>query len=330
IVNLFKTSPYTKILSTRNYTEIDDTVCRYLNEDWTLKPQLRYACARILAGSIWINTQTGSAIIANTVEIYGRTKNFDAHREPFTQKKEQPVPTSIPPPLGCRYKDVWPTTLHSPEGDRLVLGTHTCNILVTSSLRVDDKNHQPSLGGTTVNFKLESALASSSTEIFLDKDSFEEAVQIINSKEATSVSPTNLLFQLRQLKTKFHDSSTFLRCRASGPLTKSHVCQPYTIFTLSSFDGSNRGNGRAASALFKGISDQFLRSETDPRLLLSAVQKLNEDSTGNTHMKDIARKILDLYQGEDAIAITNNYALNVQLEALAKHMSSYITTANAT
>jgi hypothetical protein len=44
-----------------------------------------------------LNSNNGKAIIANTVETYGRTRLVDAHREPFGVKKGIPIPTSLPP-----------------------------------------------------------------------------------------------------------------------------------------------------------------------------------------------------------------------------------------
>jgi hypothetical protein len=95
--HLLAVSPYTAILLKRKYVEIPSSICDLLNEDWTFRPQLRYACAQILAGCIMLNSNNGKAIIANTVEMYGRTRPLDAHREPFGVKKGVPIPTSLPP-----------------------------------------------------------------------------------------------------------------------------------------------------------------------------------------------------------------------------------------
>ncbi|KAL1926630.1 hypothetical protein VTP01DRAFT_5525 [Rhizomucor pusillus] len=51
-----------------------------------------------------------------------------------------------------------------------------------------------------------------------------------------SVTSSNLLDQLRQLTRKFNAPSSYYLCRASGPITKSHQCHPYSMFTLADFD----------------------------------------------------------------------------------------------
>ncbi|KAG9060795.1 hypothetical protein KI688_008876 [Linnemannia hyalina] len=67
----------------RKYTELDNGVCELFNRDWEFFPYLRFACAKILAGCLLLNNQNGQVIIANTIEVYGRTRLVDAHREPF-------------------------------------------------------------------------------------------------------------------------------------------------------------------------------------------------------------------------------------------------------
>ena len=137
--HLLAVSPYSAILLTRKYVEMPGSICDLMNEDWTFRPQLRYACAQILAGCIMLNTNNGQAIMANTVETYGRTRPVDAHREPFAVKKGMPIPTSLPPSTNTRYKDVWPLTIAASEGERLVIGTQSFNALITSSLRLDSE-----------------------------------------------------------------------------------------------------------------------------------------------------------------------------------------------
>ncbi|ORZ08238.1 hypothetical protein BCR41DRAFT_296732, partial [Lobosporangium transversale] len=51
------------------------------------------------------------------------------------------------------YKDVWPTTIALKDGYRLVIGTQTFNVLVTSSIRLKIKE-LPSLGGIATLFTI--------------------------------------------------------------------------------------------------------------------------------------------------------------------------------
>ncbi|KAK3834920.1 MAG: hypothetical protein JOS17DRAFT_666477, partial [Linnemannia elongata] len=83
--------------------------------------------------------------IANTVEVYSRTKMVDVHWELFFVRKGQPVMTSLPLSMRTPYShnEVWTDTemqhLSSSEGDRLIIGTSSFNTLVTSSLPLDTK-----------------------------------------------------------------------------------------------------------------------------------------------------------------------------------------------
>ncbi|KAI8344639.1 hypothetical protein BC941DRAFT_464850 [Chlamydoabsidia padenii] len=72
--------PYSHQLSKRGFTQLDDDGCQLLNDDWTFSPQLRFACAQLLAGAIIVN-KDNEAVLVNTVEIYNRQRTLDVHRE---------------------------------------------------------------------------------------------------------------------------------------------------------------------------------------------------------------------------------------------------------
>ncbi|KAF9405186.1 hypothetical protein BGZ76_006661, partial [Entomortierella beljakovae] len=72
--HLLSSSPCTARLATRSYVELNDETCELLNRDWQFSPHLRYASAVVLAGCILINNKNRQAVIANTVEAYGRQK----------------------------------------------------------------------------------------------------------------------------------------------------------------------------------------------------------------------------------------------------------------
>ncbi|KAF9990788.1 hypothetical protein BGZ79_004759, partial [Entomortierella chlamydospora] len=116
---LFEKSPYVSILRNIEFVELSKDICDILNDDWVRCPQLKYACARMLAGCILYNTVKGQAVIINCNEVYGRKKQVDVHREPFRLNKGHVPQTSIPPFAETRYDDVWPMTMSSKDGDRL-------------------------------------------------------------------------------------------------------------------------------------------------------------------------------------------------------------------
>ncbi|ORZ28992.1 hypothetical protein BCR41DRAFT_293603, partial [Lobosporangium transversale] len=166
----------------------------------------------------------------NCVEPYGRKQSIDAHKEPFLLSNGNALQTSIPP-FETRHIDLWPTTIPCKKGDRLVIGTQAFNVLITSSARLDIKE-PPSLGGVTTSFTLKESKLSRNTKIFLDSDSVIEAFKIINSKEVYRNARGNELEQMRQVRSKFDHCSPYFLCRAASNIAKSHLMQPYSVFTL--------------------------------------------------------------------------------------------------
>ncbi|KAI8594466.1 hypothetical protein EDD21DRAFT_330268 [Dissophora ornata] len=326
--NLFNVSPYVATLQTRQFIELDDEMCSFLNQDWTFQSSLQYACAQILAGSIFYNPRNGHTVINNTVETYGRTRSVDAHRERITVVKDVLSPSTLPPNTRTCYKNVYPLTYYySQEGERLALGTQTFNILVTSSLRLDVVE-PPSVGGTVGSFQMRSVQDCSVARIFLDMESVQAGLSV--AKEGrTSIWPSNLFTQLRQLKTLFHDGSTYRLCRAAGFLTQGHNCQPFTVFTLVDFDGSKSLSAQSGSKLLRTIAASVLESGTSAVLTLDTVKSLRDQCKDSREIRTQFDAIVRLFTGVDTtLLIIGNSSLNAELATLAKKLSSYIDTAN--
>ncbi|KAK3815514.1 MAG: hypothetical protein J3Q66DRAFT_264524, partial [Benniella sp.] len=84
-----------------------------------------------------------------------------------------------------------------------------------------------SVGGVTSSFRLVSDMDSRATKVFLDCECVEEARRIATDKKADCVAKYNKVEQLRQVRTKFDHVTTYSMCRASGPITNRHTCQPF-------------------------------------------------------------------------------------------------------
>ncbi|KAF9152373.1 hypothetical protein BGX21_005041 [Mortierella sp. AD011] len=327
--NLIATSPYAAILLRMNFVELSKSTCDLLNEDWVSRPELKFACSKLLAGCILLNTANSHAIMVNCVELYGRKKQIDIHREPFRLIKGKAPQTSIPPFGETRYDDVWPMTIASKDGDRLTIGTHAFNALVTSSIRLDLKE-PPSIGGTTVSFSLKDTQSSKATVIFLDCESIKAADKLISDKSVQQNSRGNEVEQLRQLRSKFDEPSTYFRCRAPSRITKDHTAQPFTIFTLVSSDSLEKGSGRAAAVLFNRIAICSLTKEREMELHLRIVKESIELCETSTKIRGILEDIEKLFKGQGSIPVLGNKSLNLQLTKLAQELASYITIANKT
>ncbi|KAG0307839.1 hypothetical protein BGZ99_001352 [Dissophora globulifera] len=326
--HLLSTSPYAANIASRRYVELNDDICELLNRDWRFSTQLRFACARILSGCVLINKRNGQAIVANTVEVYGRTRMVDAHREPFTVRKGHPVTNSLPPSMNIPYKDVWPTTISAPEGERLVIGTGSFDALITSSLRLDSRI-EACVGGITTSFSLPNAEHSKLTKIFLDQESVDSGLKLAMTKETWSLSGRDLMWQLRQTKTKFHDPSTYYLCRASSHFARNHPCQPYTIFTLVSFDQAPSGDGAVVSSIFDNIACEIVRLGSKAMLEKDVVMQFRSRCSNRSNAAKEFDGVLSLYIANiSAIPILGNHDLNKYLETMAQLLSTYISRAN--
>ncbi|KAF7721078.1 hypothetical protein EC973_005496 [Apophysomyces ossiformis] len=139
--------------------------------------------------------------------------------------------------------------------------------------------------------------------ICVDKESLKAAKTLLDDQSPTSVCKTgNILYQLRQTRTHFDSPATYTLCRASGPITKRHICHPYTIFTINELD-----RGRSPYApIFEVIAEK--------------------NGKGKEHLGNI----LVMYNNDsDSIPILHNSGLNKELEGLANLFMPSIVTANA-
>ncbi|KAF9896879.1 hypothetical protein BX616_006577, partial [Lobosporangium transversale] len=308
---LLRVSPYAKLLLEMKFVELSEDNTKILNEDWVSRPYLKHVCARMFAGSILHNKTNNQAVMINCLEIFGRKKEVDAHREPFRLIKGHAPQTSIPPFGKKKYPDVWPLTMNSKDGDRLVIGTQAFNILVTSCIRLDEKV-SPSLGGMTTCFSLKDTESSRATAIFLDCESVQEAYEIYESKKETK-SNQNEIEQMRQLRSKFNHISTFYSSRASSNITKSHNMQPYTVFTLSGHDSLESGSGRAAAILFNEIAIRVKDGKKHSKLKLRSIKSALELCKNTGKIKNILENIAGLFQDKTSVRIIGNKDLNTEL-----------------
>lgn len=100
--------PLKNQLSRHRFVELNVKACEMLNEAWIFLSQLRYACAKLLAGCIIINKK--EAVIANSIEVYERSRTIDVHRERSSIIKGSPSQSSLPP-AQTKYPNTWATVL---------------------------------------------------------------------------------------------------------------------------------------------------------------------------------------------------------------------------
>lgn len=255
----------------------------------------------------------------NAIEIYGRIKHVDTHRESFGKLKENVKPTSLPLPTKTMYPNVWPLSMQSYHGLKLVIGTQVSNMLVNSCICLDTR--KPSyVGYYTLDFVLSSTRDSLSTKIFLDDEGQHMAMIILNSPATTRLSDTHIIYQLRQLQIKFSAKTVYALCCA---LTVRHTAQPYTIFTLNDYELA-RSSGRK---VFRKFAILVLKKGKDAYLSKNSVQKIENTATGI--IKGILQAIVPLFSpNSTTLAILGNDELNKLLEQLVNLIMPSISLAN--
>ncbi|CAO3631737.1 unnamed protein product [Mucor fragilis] len=115
------------------------------------------------------------------------------------------------------------------DGKKLVLGSRSCNVLATSSVRLDIRS--VNLGPSTTHF-----VPSPSTRVFLDKDAINTVSAMLINDDLMSAQTIPALYQLRQLRSKFHILSTYMQCRASSTQASHLELQPATVWNLCDQD----------------------------------------------------------------------------------------------
>ena len=80
-------------------------------------------------------------------------------------------------------------------------------------------------------------------------------------ESAQEVYSFNILYQLRQLRSKSHHYSTYFSYKGSSTDTNDHIMQPYTVWAYCNFDGQNDeySDGRIASKLFQDIAIRVIK-----------------------------------------------------------------------
>ncbi|KAL9549861.1 hypothetical protein MBANPS3_005011 [Mucor bainieri] len=186
-------SLYAKLLCQRQFNELTPDVTHNLNKNWEFYPQTKFFTARLFTGSILHNTDKAQVIMVNTVEAYGRTKYVDPHREKFGKEKNATLATSLLPLIDTLYTDVWPVSLSTADGIKLIIRTQVSNILATPSIRLDIKSI-PCIGSKSTDFILEEASHSLYTRIYLDIQSLQEAWPVLDKPGTASTSRLNHLY----------------------------------------------------------------------------------------------------------------------------------------
>jgi hypothetical protein len=61
VYSALKAGPYSQQFLHHQYKEMNDNLCTFLNQNWSERPQMRYACSRLLAGAEGKDTMQGGS-----------------------------------------------------------------------------------------------------------------------------------------------------------------------------------------------------------------------------------------------------------------------------
>ncbi|KAG0195914.1 hypothetical protein BGX28_000388 [Mortierella sp. GBA30] len=328
IGDLIDNTVYSSVIGTRTFKELTPGTCRRLNLNWLRYPQARQIACHTLSGAILYNIKNGNMLLINEVEAYGRSKMVDCHREQVGLIKDVPMATSMPSTLGAdHYRGIHPVTLPKKDCKRLVIGTFTCDVLVTSCVRLDVVNSASiSVGADTLNFEILEQ-DSRHIRIFVDSERVKAARKMVN-QSLEEVNNNMGVEHLRQLRTKFDQLDTYDLSRCSGPLTASPLYQPYTLFTVANF-GTGQGAAFAGAYIFNKIGQAVIIRGEKATLFETDVKGCIKMCQSSQEFQIPFKTIHDLFLDDKKdIKILGNVALNKQLELLAQSLSRRISEAN--
>ncbi|KAI8090869.1 hypothetical protein BDF21DRAFT_312860, partial [Thamnidium elegans] len=139
IRNIVLNSHCSALLSKSNYIELDPQTALLLNNSWNLNPMAAKSCAHLLEEAVFV--EGGKSLLVLGGEIYSRLPSLDAHYEKTSSTKGN-IPQSSLPHTDTRYQNVELCLIDNitmAEPMKLVLGTKTMNVLIISSIRLENE-----------------------------------------------------------------------------------------------------------------------------------------------------------------------------------------------
>jgi hypothetical protein len=331
IRNVVLDSPYKNLLSKAKHIELDHQGSLLLNNSWSINPIATHIATKILEEIIFVEGHKALLVLCG--EIYGRLPSLDAHYEKTSTTKGN-FPQCSLPHIDTRYPNVELCLMNVDRSQKLVLGTKTMNVLITSSIRIDC-NEKPTIGPSSSN----GFLPSRETRIFIEKTKIEEVQRMIEKKATFNeigsrqvlLYPFDEFAQLRQLRSKFDKVSTYLCYRFSSKYTNDYRTRPFTIWTLAdrSTNRDEDSTNKSVSKLFRYIATSVWKKGEEALLEQEFVVSLRDQCKPKHKIQRIYEKIDKLYnKNTSTLSIIAKKDLNRQLKKLASILSSEISKGN--
>lgn len=233
----------------------------------------RMVTSQLQAGAILVDGN--QALVINGVESYCRYPSVDVHHENLSNTQESSIPD-----LCSQYPNQLKiTTINVDKSEKLVIGSKSMNVLVVSSIRIDDSKLAPEVGPSTKNFT-----PSKNTQIFLATSSIKLANKILD--DPSSLTLCDPVLNLRQLRSKYLQPSTYALARFFSVFTPDITVQPYTVYTLVNSAASSNTSCMMGSKVMELIAlsvlegNGKLKKEEIEQLLVNTQGKETQVSSG--------------------------------------------------
>jgi hypothetical protein len=272
--------------------------------------------ATFFSGAIFVDK--GEALLINGIESYCRVPHIDCHFEDYQDRSSIPCFTSQYPIMLEICK------IYSDNSEKLIIGTKTCNLLVISSIRIDNSETSPEVGPSTKSFN-----PTRQVKLYLSKASIVSAQNMMHSDPEQILScDEDPITHIRQLRSRFDHPSTYCLARFYSVFTQDSHVQPYTVYTMMNSDKTDTDailGSRFMELIYDAIYEQH-----DSMLLKKNVEDLlPKDPKKITQNRTHIMHILDLYEPEkSSIPVIGNAKLTMHIKFIAEVTTNSLKKAN--
>lgn len=205
-----------------------------------------------ILGLILVNRCEG--LLVNCTEVYSRYPTLDAHHEQTKIKHHQSLITTLPHPT-TKYPNVERFIVEKDNSLKLVFGTTTMNVLITSSIRID-KNQPLVIGPSSTN-----GFSVSKDTIIPIRRSFIKWYGDLRQRGFNDLTNRELYSfdeyaQLWQVRSKFYRTTAYLLSRSCSTFVNDLCSRPVMIWTLSDHNTSTNKDSdtKITSQLFPAVA----------------------------------------------------------------------------
>ncbi|MBM6388029.1 MAG: hypothetical protein JSY10_29465 [Paenibacillus sp.] len=257
-----------------------------------------------------------------TVEVYPRDVSIDSHAESSYASFPQTIDVN-----DRYYKSIKTIIISQSEGgqpiNKLIIGTSSLNILVTSTFKLTPRCNEMSTAGPAAPSVLNGNDLSNAQILFRKVN----AEEYINETTSTKFD----IALCRQLTSGIDDESTYLPYRCN--LFDSLTLQPITIFTLHKlpligFSLSKTNSSRKTSMFFSAIAKCIVKKNGN--FEMKKLDKLIKVNIKNQDLDPILASLEEKMKDskEGGICIIDFLSQQKGLSKLAQSLSGPINTAN--